>query len=315
MKAHCLVLFLTRFPRRFDLDVDPASRKKSPDFYGYIPDDGRRTVIFVCMILNSSLLLLLRSLSAAMLMLAQKRYLMLYMAGDMALYLLQKMARGDFHYWFPVDGLFGLSLSLLLRVIVKTLTDFTGSIHFRSPQELGGMYWTLNMFLALVATVASVWIYVESGGDESGGGEVAGGEAWSLVGYMGGGWVVTFALFLLLMKHEYRRTFFSTKTAKQQIMDRFEVEDEAVRASVVTKNAKMWPAIRLDVKEWVQASWWRWKEEKPIWMTEGWVAKLPKEWIPTDEDREIWEEAKGEEFMAMGGEKGRRRDGKVQAVN
>ena len=30
----------------FDFDVDPAARKHSPDFYGFIPDGGSRTVIF-----------------------------------------------------------------------------------------------------------------------------------------------------------------------------------------------------------------------------------------------------------------------------
>ena len=40
----------------------------------YIPDGGSRTVIFGCMLLNGALLLLIRSFSAAMLMLAKKRY-------------------------------------------------------------------------------------------------------------------------------------------------------------------------------------------------------------------------------------------------
>jgi len=65
------------------------------------------------MTLNSALLLLVRAFSAAMLILVNKRYLVVYMAGDMALYLLQKVARGDFHYWVPVDGAFGLFVSLV----------------------------------------------------------------------------------------------------------------------------------------------------------------------------------------------------------
>jgi len=92
------------------------------------------------MILNSALLLLIRSFSAAMLMLTKKRYLVMYMAGDMALYLLQKVARGDFHYWMPVDGALGLFVSLVARVGVKIVTDFTGLIHFRGDAELGGLY-------------------------------------------------------------------------------------------------------------------------------------------------------------------------------
>jgi len=261
----------------FDADVDPSHRKLSPDFYGYVPDDGKRTVIFVCMVLNSALLLLLRSLSAAMLMLAQKRYFVLYMAGDMALYLLQKVARGDFHYWLPVDGVFGLYMSLNLRVVVKTIADFTGVIHFRGPQELGGLYWTVNMILALLASLASVLVYTESGG-----GKVRERDAWKLVGCLGGGWLITFGLIFLVMKKKFRGTFFSTTTAKQQIMDRFKVDDEAVKASVMKKNKKMWLAIRADVKEWVELNYWRWVEEKPAWFSESWVAKIPADMIPLE---------------------------------
>ena len=58
--------------------------------------------------------------------------------------------------------------------------------------------------------------------------------AWS------GAWVVVFAELLLLMKKEYRRTFFATMRGKQQVMNRFSADDEAVKASVLKKNKKMW---------------------------------------------------------------------------
>ena len=52
----------------FDFDVNPQHRRDDPAFYGYIPDSaGRRTAIFFCMIMNGALLLLLRSLSTALL--------------------------------------------------------------------------------------------------------------------------------------------------------------------------------------------------------------------------------------------------------
>ena len=190
--------------------MDPAKRKESPDFYGYIPDGGQRTVVFGCMVLNGALLLLLRSLSAVMLMLVQKRYFVIYMAGDMALYLLMKVLRGDFYHWIPVDGAFGLIVSLLVRVIGKTITDFTGIVHPRSPQELGGLYWTVNMFLALLTSFGSVWIYTKSGLELQG---FAQKEAWPLVGYIGGAWLTTFVLFLLLMKKEYRVTYENRQAA------------------------------------------------------------------------------------------------------
>ena len=50
---------------------------------------------FGCMILNGALLLLLRSFGAAMLIIANKNYFIAYLAGDVALYLLQKALRSD----------------------------------------------------------------------------------------------------------------------------------------------------------------------------------------------------------------------------
>jgi len=50
---------------------------------------------------------------------------------------------------------------------------------------------------------------------------------------------------------EVSKYVFGTKTAKQQIMDRFKSEDEAVKASVMKKNKKMWVEIRGEVKEWM----------------------------------------------------------------
>ena len=43
-------------------------------------------------------------------------------------------------------------VSLLQRVFIKTITDFTGVIQLRHPNELGGLYWTANMFLGLLAS-------------------------------------------------------------------------------------------------------------------------------------------------------------------
>jgi len=256
--------------------VDPQKRKETPDFYGYVPDGGSRTVIFGCMMLQSALLLLIRSFSAAMLMLVKKKYFAIYMAGDMALYLLQKLARGDFHYWIPVDGEWGLFVSLLMRMGVKAITDFTGVIQFRHPGEMGGLYWTANMFLALLGSFGCVWV---------GGGEVT---EWTLVGAASGLWVLTFALFLLLMKKEYSRTFFSTASGKQLTMDYFlqgegdQGEGDEAKAAIVTSNKKQWRSIRGEVKERVLGNYWRWEEEKPEWMTESWIAKVPPDMFPAE---------------------------------
>ena len=66
---------LTLHPSSYDFDTDPVKRNETPDFYGYIPDEGiARPLLLVCMTLNGALLLLLRAFSAAMLMLVSKRH-------------------------------------------------------------------------------------------------------------------------------------------------------------------------------------------------------------------------------------------------
>jgi len=252
-------------------------------------------LLLVCMTLNSALLLLVRAFSAAMLMLVSKRYLVAYMAGDVALYLLQKVARGDFHYWIPIDGALGLFVSLMLRVGVKTITDFTGMIQFRGDAELGGLYWTVNMFLALLASFVSMFVYFADAGEEveliktehnSTAFEIEERAALTLVGSLSGAWLVVFGVFLLLMKKEYRRTFFTTRTGKQWTMDFFlKGTEDAVKKLTLESNMAQWWAIREDVKEWVQANWWRWKEEKPAWFDLAWQGKVPKEWITDVEER------------------------------
>ena len=254
----------------WNFDVDPVARNRDPEFYGFIPNDStKRTILKVCMVLNSALLLLVRSFSAAMLMLAEKRYFFIYWVGDMALYFLLKAARGDFHTEMPVDGVFGLLASLVTRFMEKTLVDFTGVIQLRHPVTLGGVYWSVNMSTALVVSFVSVWL---------GGGGV---KEWLLVGTTSAAWVATFGVILYTMKEEFRGTFVSTMLGKDMIMRYFkEGEDDATKIIVFAANKRMWVTIYPQVKEFVLANWMRWAEEKPDFFTANFVAKVPLDMIP-----------------------------------
>jgi hypothetical protein len=55
----------------------------------------KRSMIFMIMLLNSAVLLLLRSLSAALVLIIDGRYLGAYMLADMGMYYIQKLARRD----------------------------------------------------------------------------------------------------------------------------------------------------------------------------------------------------------------------------
>ena len=127
----------------WDFDTGINRRRDEPEFYGMIPDGVRGNVVFLCMILNSALLLLVRSLSYAMLMLVNPAYVLFYALGDTAFFFLQKSARGDFKYFANVGGMAGLLLfDLLIQFAMKAIVDFTGLVQFRAAGVLGGMYWS-----------------------------------------------------------------------------------------------------------------------------------------------------------------------------
>jgi hypothetical protein len=269
----------------YDYDVSPVKRKETPDFYGYIPDGGMRSVIFAVMVLNSALLLLIRSIGAAFLMLADERYFLWYLAGDTGLFFVLKIARGDFYYWIPFEGALGIFGSFLIRVVDKVVTDATGLIQFRHPYQLGGAYWTGNMFIAVASSFAALYIYFEGLKGNEGGAVISEKLAWGLMLLLSGAWAVNFGLFLLVMKKKYRKTFFSTKSGKNFSMDVFESDDDAVKCLIFTDNRNMWKKIEPEVKAWVQDGWERWEEEQPEWFDDAFRARVYDDMLPAAELR------------------------------
>ncbi|GMI28630.1 hypothetical protein TeGR_g11984 [Tetraparma gracilis] len=207
----------------YDFDVDPQRRKETPDYYGYIPDEAmKRSIIFMIMLLNSAVLLLLRSLSAALVLIIDGRYLGAYMLADMGMYYIQKLVRRDFWYWLPTKGL-GMSvlIAFLMRTMIKLLTDYTGIIQFRHPGELGGLYWTLNLVFAGASSIVFAVVYVKS---TSGGGvedRIPVDWLTFVVASLVASWFVTFGVFLALMKKEHIYSFFSPENVHDHYKSMF----------------------------------------------------------------------------------------------
>ena len=251
------------------------------------------------MALNTTLLLIMRSFGAALLILVDARYFLFYVTADMALYLLLKVARSDFDYWLPIDGAAGIGVALLMKFTQKTVCDYTAVVQLRAPGELGGVYYTVNMLTALGATFASVLVYfrneevvlkrvaaerVDAGDDPQMAMEE--GSAWSFVGWMSVSWMVCFGLFFFLMEAEYRKTFWSTQTGAQWTRAFFlEGETDNIRSLTLSHNKKQWTSISSDVEAWVKENWWRWRLEQPSWFTEAWISKVPMEWIPKEDKK------------------------------
>ena len=279
-------------------------------------------ILFIFMTLNSSLLLLLRSFGIGMLFLTKVRFFVYYWFGDMMFYLLQKAARDDFFYWLPLGegAVANFTSSLCMRVVVKSLGDYTGIVQFRAPAELGGIYYSLSLLQGIIVSFVVVKMYFYNNGgiiiDEGGAEGTSGhGEAvendhnfnftdstvldaaaigltedsvMRVVGLLSLAWIASFAAMLRLMKREYLWTFVSFETGREWAMSFYLFgETDKVRSKTLKLNRMKWLAIEDKVKAWVQANWWEWKEARPKWFTDSLIAKIPDDFIPNDEDRTV----------------------------
>jgi hypothetical protein len=107
------------------------------------------------MIINGALLLLARSVSMALLAIMGGQWVLVYLVSDMGLYFVYKILRRDLWHWIPLKGAASVVESVLERLVVKVLVDFTGVLQFRGAGEMGGMYFTLNMVRARELRVAA----------------------------------------------------------------------------------------------------------------------------------------------------------------
>ena len=117
----------------FEKDADAKGRENQPKFYGCIPNDhGLRSRCFMLITLMSACHNLSRSIGCALLAASGGTTMALsFVGGEMILYLVWKLCRRDFMGWFPVDGALGVVMSLIYRVIVKVVADFSGCLQFR----------------------------------------------------------------------------------------------------------------------------------------------------------------------------------------
>jgi hypothetical protein len=234
-------------------------------------------------------------------MLVNASYLFGLLGADMGIYLAYKVARGDFYHWMPVDGPAGLALSLLMRVVVKVIADFTAVVQFRGPGEIGGFYFTVNNVMGFVFCFAAIKIFFAS--DVSEASRLNEGIALKALFGLLAFWALNAALGVSMMKKENRKTFVSLETGCEWAQKFFlEGETDKAKSNTVWLNKNKWEPIKEPVKEWVQENWWTWKEETPDWFTDAWIAKVPDDFIPEEEDRVALQQVRRKSSVFGGGD-------------
>jgi hypothetical protein len=254
-----------------------VKREQVPDFYGYVPaNPTKRSIIFVSMMLVSAGMLVIRCMTIVVLGLLGGRWASLYVGADLGLYFFVKILRGDFWYWIPLGGNVEVLSSIIFRLIVKVVGDFTSIVQFRHPNELGGMYWIFGFVLTMGSLPVAI-IIAEKGDVAKEGLKLA----WKVVGIFIPCTVVLFAVFFYNIEKKYWGTFYSLQRGKDLSVKCFREGSDAVKALYAFGFSKHhWKANEKEVRAWVDANWDRWEEEKPDWFDEAMRARVPIEYIP-----------------------------------
>ena len=83
-----------------DLDTNPSKRKANPDFYGYLKNDpASRTFTFFAMFMLTCSHVVMKTIAASLVMCVSGTWFTIYLGGDMLVFLLLKVIRGDLRYW------------------------------------------------------------------------------------------------------------------------------------------------------------------------------------------------------------------------
>jgi len=223
----------------------------------------------------------------------------------MAVYL-YKIARGDLRYWFNLSNIQSWIVTILMRAIIKVITDFTLIVQFRGQLELGGMYWSMNMIANQIFCFVSVFLYkrfadISSNalnnstsiatilcnstdiGNTTNTGCKAGTEL-PLQEFVIGLFLLSmlcFFGFLFLIKKEYLWTFFDRRTGSQYVIDNWRngISDKD-RFYVFSKHPSLYKSINKELKDWLSENWERWEDENEDWFGAAAISTVPSDLLP-----------------------------------
>jgi hypothetical protein len=262
----------------YDFDTDPVKREQVPNFYGYAPANPmKRSIIFVSMLFFSACMLVIRCMTIVVLGLLGGKWVIFYVGADLGLYFLVKILRGDFWYWMPLGGNAEIVNSIIARVMVKIVGDFTSIVQFRHPNEIGGMYWMFGIVLTIGSLPVAI-ILAERGGVAENGLKLARTVVGQVIPFT----IISFAVFFACIERNYWSTFYSLERGKDGALARFSnSNDDKKKAKAIFENSNhYWKSIEEEVRTWVQANWERWEDEKPEWFDDAMRARVPVEYIP-----------------------------------
>ena len=164
-----------------------------------MPDLNRGSA-FAALFFMSAFQVIAKAAAVALLAVTSRSWLLQYVVADHVLHFVYRVAQNDAVVYAPVPPAAAYVLAQLFRVMLKTVSDFTGGFTFRLPLILGGSYWLFNLAMSQASVFACVHLYLEHA-PGVGADKIAAGTLWAGAGGLVAGWLTTFTYERATHKH------------------------------------------------------------------------------------------------------------------
>ena len=249
----------------------------NPGFYGFMPLRGlKKKILQVAMMVMSFCHLLMRCVCYAVLWSCGSSFFIIFFCGDMALFLLCKLVRRDSRYCLRLDGIASFFVSLIWRLVVKLVNDFTAMPHLRHPFELGGAYWLYSMIWSAVSLGIS--LVIKQGQQQP---QIKVLDLEYICLGLTFTWAVSFGVMMTCAESKFRHTFWNTKTSRDHAYDNFVNGSEAARMNLFTLHSSLWMPFKKQISSWLEENWDNWYIESPIWFNNHMIALIPDDILPS----------------------------------
>ena len=93
-------------------------------------------------------------------------------------------------------------------------------------------------------------------------------------------WFVALLGLMFGSEIELRRTFYSTRTAKQYNEALFHSDEDEIKMQVFTTDSSYNRHFEDEIKEWLGERWSGWHASRPGWLTEDLIERIPGRLLP-----------------------------------
>ena len=273
-------------------DIDQESRRTGRLFYGFIPLRGMRLVaVYGAMHALTFCQLIAKSITIGILVqIGGKQTALAVLSCEVGIYLLYKVLRKDFRYFLPLPQGTSIASSLLTRIAMKIVADFTGILHARHPYEMGGAYWLFNMFYTQIMLFVAVWLGSNTDNQEVEHLLLGKDRLWIVTTCLFLLWVFSLTILLVSCERGFIHTFFQLTRAWEYNRAMFDTGDDEYRMYIFTDHESYFMWYKGEVKEWLSKAWERMHREKKDWFNKVDLTSIPLELVPNFEHESVKEE-------------------------